>query len=347
MKNIKSSIQQNVDLTSLNTLRVPAKAKYFARVQSKEQLQEIVTGKYSNHPVFILGGGSNILFVDDYEGLIIQPEILGREIIKEDSKNVWLKAGAGENWHSLVRFCVKKGWGGIENLSLIPGRAGAAPIQNIGAYGVEFESVFHLLEAVEIATGEQQIFYKDDCNFGYRDSIFKRCLKGKYIITSVTIKLDKEPQINTSYGSVQQKLDKKGIENPSILDLSDTIIEIRNSKLPNPAKIANAGSFFKNPIVNNAFFQTLKEEYPNVPGYAVGEDHTKVPAGWLIEKTGWKGKTVGNIGTFRQQALVIVNKGGATGREIWALAKDIQHSAAQKFNIALVPEVNVVGGAKI
>ncbi len=342
MKKTASLIHKNTDLTALNTLRVPARTKYFARVQTKEQLREALRRNDSDHPVFVLGGGSNVLFVDDYEGMIIQPDITGKEVVKEDQNHVWLKIGAGENWHELVLFCVKKGWGGIENLSLIPGRAGAAPIQNIGAYGVEFEEVFHSLSATEIATGKEKIFYKEDCDFGYRDSIFKRKLKNKFIITDVTIRLDKTPRINASYGSVRQKLDAKEINNPSVRDISDAVIEVRNSKLPNPTILANAGSFFKNPVVENTVFKQLKDEFAEMPHYAIDEHRTKVPAGWLIEKTGWKGKEVGNVGVYEQQALVIVNRGGATGREILALAKEIQRSVAEMFNIDLVPEVNIV-----
>ncbi len=337
------SIQQDVDLTPLNTLRVSVAAKYFTAVKSKRRLREILSKRDIDYPVFVLGGGSNVLFVKDFQGLVIQPDIIGKKIIDEDKEHVWLKAGAGENWHDLVRFCVKKGWGGIENLSLIPGRAGAAPIQNIGAYGVEFEEVFHSLTAIEIATGRERKFYEGDCNFGYRDSIFKQRLKNKFVITDVTMKLDKFPELNTSYGSLQQELNKKGIKNPSIKDISEAVVEIRNSKLPDPAEIANAGSFFKNPAIDNAVFRELKKEFPHIPGYAIDGNQTKVPAGWLIEKTGWKGKVKGNVGTFRQQALVIVNKGGASGREILSLAKEIQQSVIQKFGIALVPEVNIIG----
>lgn len=337
-------IQENFDLTSLNTFRVSAKAKYYVRVQSKDELKK-TTFEFCDQTIFVLGGGSNVLFVNDFEGLIIHPEIKGKQVVNEDSNQVWLKVGAGENWHELVRYCVQKGWGGIENLSLIPGWAGAAPIQNIGAYGIEFEEVFHSLTAIEIATGKSTVFFKEDCHFSYRDSIFKRELKNKYVITDVTICLNKEPKVNISYGSIQGVLNEKGIKDPSIHDISDIVIKIRNSKLPDPAIIPNAGSFFKNPVITNNFFEELKNRFPEIPHYLVDENHTKIPAGWLIEKTGWKGKERGKAGVYHQQALVIINKGGATGRQILDLANDIQQSVSTMFGITLVPEVNVIDNA--
>lgn len=336
-------VERYVDLAAYNTLNVQAEAAYFARVTSKSQLKTLLQKpEWKEKSKFILGGGSNVLFVDDFDGLIIQMAIKGKEVVEETSEYVQLKIGAGENWHQLVRYCVEEGWGGIENLSLIPGTVGAAPIQNIGAYGVELQDVFHSLTAVEISTGKERIFKEEDCAFGYRDSIFKQQYKGRYVVTDITLTLQKNPAINTSYGAIQQKLNEKGIENPGIRDVSDIVIEIRNSKLPNPAELANAGSFFKNPIISQAEYDRLLSNYPEMPGYAVDENRVKVPAGWLIEAAGWKGKVVGNVGTYRQQALVIVNHGGASGAEILELADSIQQAVKDKFEIELVPEVKII-----
>lgn len=343
MPNFDSFVQKDVNLGPYNTLKVSVNASFFASIQSQKQLQKVLKQNESLHPVFVLGGGSNVLFVNDFDGLVLHPKFLGKKIVKEDNRHVWLKVGAGENWHQTVRHCVAKGWGGIENLSLIPGWVGAAPIQNIGAYGVELQQVFESLCAIELKTGKIHTFYKSDCNFGYRDSIFKHQCKNKFIITEVTLKLDKKPKLNTSYGAIQTKLDEKRLKHPTISDISNIVIEIRNSKLPDPVRLANAGSFFKNPVVSDDTFKQLKVEFPNIPGYVINKSNTKVPAGWLIEQTGWKGRTEGNVGTYRQQALVIVNLGGASGEDILAVAKKIQQSVAKKFDIELIPEVNIVG----
>jgi|AntRauTorcE11897_2_1112592.scaffolds.fasta_scaffold02224_5 UDP-N-acetylmuramate dehydrogenase len=336
-------IQDDINLAPFNTLGVPAKAKYFLSVRTVDELIAILPVDKQFSSIFVLGGGSNILFMDDYEGLILHIAIRGKEVIRENENHIYLKIGAGENWHETVRYCVEKGWGGIENLSLIPGTTGAAPIQNIGAYGVEIEEVFESLTAIELETGSRHIFNKEDCRFAYRDSIFKQELKGKYAVADVTLKLSKNPELNTSYGAIKDMLDERKITEPTIQDISDIVIEIRNSKLPDPAKLGNAGSFFKNPIITDENYHNLKQEYPAMPGYSVDDARTKVPAGWLIEQTGWKGKVVGQAGTYRQQALVIVNHGDATGQEILQLAKMIQESVYEKFDIELVPEVNIVG----
>jgi len=336
-------IQDDINLAPFNTLGVPAKAKYFLSVRTVDELIAILPVDKQFSSIFVLGGGSNILFMDDYEGLILHIAIRGKEVIRENENHIYLKIGAGENWHETVRYCVEKGWGGIENLSLIPGTTGAAPIQNIGAYGVEIEEVFESLTAIELETGSRHIFNKEDCRFAYRDSIFKQELKGKYAVADVTLKLSKNPELNTSYGAIKNMLDERKITEPTIQDISDIVIEIRNSKLPDPAKLGNAGSFFKNPIITDENYHNLKQEYPAMPGYSVDDARTKVPAGWLIEQTGWKGKVVGQAGTYRQQALVIVNHGDATGQEILQLAKMIQESVYEKFDIELVPEVNIVG----
>ncbi len=339
----ESLVETDVDLQPHNTLNISAKARYFASVESEHQLKGILRHpKTEGLKIMVLGGGSNVLFAEDFDGLVLHIEIKGREVVKETDDYVWLKIGAGENWHQTVRYCVGQGWGGIENLSLIPGTVGAAPIQNIGAYGVELQEVFEYLEAVDIEGRETRRYEKEHCEFGYRDSIFKGELKGIVIVTNVVLKLSKNPVLNTSYGAIQAELEKRNLDQPTIRDISDIVIDIRNSKLPNPDLLGNAGSFFKNPIVKNEIYNRIKEEYPEAPGYKMGEYKTKVPAGWLIEEAGWKGKVVGNTGTYKQQALVIVNHGGATGGEILNLADQIKKSVKEQFGIALVPEVNIV-----
>lgn len=337
-------ISTNIELRPYNTLGVEAMASYFVTVNSVDQLRNVLENhSVKQDPVLILGGGSNILFVDDYPGLVINIDITGIDVVDENEKNITIRAGAGENWHGLVQYCVERNWGGIENLSLIPGKAGAAPIQNIGAYGVELQDVFVSLEALEIDTGILHTFEKEDCRFGYRESIFKREYKDRFVITSIVLALSKQPEVQTSYGAIEDKLKEKGIENPTIRDISNIVIGIRNSKLPDPSDLGNAGSFFKNPVVDKGIYDKIRNEYPDVPGYPVNESKIKVPAGWLIEQTGWKGKIKGNAGTYRQQALVIVNHGGATGREILELANEIKGSVVNRFGIELVPEVNIIG----
>lgn len=340
----ESLVQTNVDLKPYNTLNISATARYFASVDSTDRLREILQHpELADMSIRILGGGSNMLFVGDYKGLVLHIDIKGREVIDENDDHIWLKIGAGENWHQTVRHCVEKGWGGIENLSLIPGTVGAAPIQNIGAYGVELSEVFEWLDGLDIEGRASRRYEKEFCEFGYRDSIFKGELKGIVIVTHVVLKLDKDPSVNTSYGSIQDELEKQNIEDPTIRDISDIVINIRNRKLPDPDALGNAGSFFKNPIVKDEVYDGIKETYPEAPGYAMENGKTKVPAGWLIEEAGWKGKEVGNVGTYEQQALVIVNHGGATGEEIIELSKKIQQSVTDKFGIALEPEVNIIG----
>jgi len=339
-------IVKDQSLTAYNTLGVKARADRFVSIRSEEQLKKILTlPELDTLPRFVLGGGSNVLFIGSFSGLVIHMAIEGIETVKEDEDHVWVRVGAGENWHQFVMYCVEMGWGGVENLSLIPGTVGAAPIQNIGAYGVELSEVFDSLSALHAETAETRIFEGAECRFGYRDSIFKNELKGKYIITRVTLRLSKNPVLNTSYGTIRSKLEEKGIGDPTIRDVSDAVIEIRNSKLPDPSNLGNAGSFFKNPVIADSRFEELKRRYPEMPGYPVEDGNggrVKVPAGWLIEETGWKGKKVGHAGTYRQQALVIVNHGGATGEEILELAEKIRNSVQETFGIELVPEVNII-----
>ena len=336
----KLSIHKDFDLSSFNTMGVSSKAAFFAEVASVPELQEAIKfAKDKNLEILVLGGGSNILFKKDFDGLVIYNALKGRDFLSE----IDLKIASGENWHELVLFCVENGLGGIENLSLIPGSVGAAPIQNIGAYGVELENVFSSLEAFMIDSGELKTFTKDECNFGYRESIFKKELKGKAVITSVTLRLSKDHTVNTSYKALSEKLLEKGISEPDIKDISDCVIEIRQSKLPDPKQIGNTGSFFKNPVISVQHFNQLKSEYPDLPSYPVTERQVKVPAGWLIEKAGWKGKRIGDAGVHDKQALVLVNHGNATGEEIWNLATEICLSICTEFEINLIPEVNLIG----
>ncbi len=336
-------VSSNVDLQPYNTLNISATARYFAEVESEEKLRNILRHPQTgNRKIVVLGAGSNVLFTDDFDGLVLHINIQGREVINETEEHVWLKIGAGEDWHQTVRYCVDQGWGGIENLSLIPGTVGAAPIQNIGAYGVELQEVFEWLEGMDIEGRAIRRYEKQDCEFGYRDSIFKGELKGIVIVTNVVLKLSKNPTLNTSYGAIQSMLEERDITSPTIEDISDIVIDIRNSKLPHPDTLGNAGSFFKNPIVNKKVYERIKGTYPQAPGYSMGNGKLKVPAGWLIEEAGWKGKVVGNAGTYKQQALVIVNHGGATGQEIMELATKIRESVLEEFGIELVPEVNII-----
>lgn len=342
-KSLNEIVHQDVQLQPYNTLDVSAKARLFATISSVDELQQLLQeSPVDTDDILVLGGGSNILFADNFPGLVLQMAIKGKEIVRENDSFVWLEIGGGENWHQTVRYAINKGWGGIENLSLIPGTVGAAPIQNIGAYGVELADVFERLEAVNIESAGVHTFDKEECEFGYRDSIFKRELKGKFAITKVVLKLSKNPEINSSYGAIQSELEKRNISEPTIRDISDIVISIRNNKLPNPEALGNAGSFFKNPVVEAENFERLQQSYPQIPGYELSENEIKVPAGWLIEEAGWKGKRIGNTGTFRQQALVIVNHGGATAEEILNLAAKIQETVREKFEIDLVPEVNII-----
>lgn len=338
-----SHIQADKNLQAYNTLGIASHAKYFAEITGIEQLQETLSDPaFATERKLVLGSGSNVLFVRDFNGLVLHVAIPGITRVGENEQHVWVRSGAGVIWHDLVRYCVRRGWGGIENLSLIPGTVGAAPIQNIGAYGVELEEVFHELQAVDIDTGKKRLFTREECRFGYRDSIFKRELNGKYVITDVTLRLDKDSVINDSYGAIRERLREKGVTNPTIRDISDTVIEIRQRKLPDPKDLGNAGSFFKNPVVSDETFARLQSEYPDIPGYPQEDSGIKVPAGWLIEAAGWKGKVIGNVGTYRNQALVIVNHGNATGREIMNLARRIRESVSDQFGIELVPEVNII-----
>jgi UDP-N-acetylmuramate dehydrogenase len=335
-------IQQNISLKPYNTFSIDRKARFFVAVQSLEDLNELTPLPEFGLSKMILGGGSNILLTKDFDGIVVKNSIKGIEVINEDDDNVWLKVNAGENWHELVMHCIENGWGGIENLSLIPGQAGAAPMQNIGAYGVELKDVFESLDAWHIERGQIETFNKEECRFGYRESVFKKEKKDKYIILSIVLRLSKKPGINTSYGVIEQVLKERGIENPGIREVSDAVISIRQSKLPDPAKIGNAGSFFKNPEVSKEVFLKVKSQFEDVPSYPIDENTVKIPAGWLIEKAGWKGRTFDNYGVHAHQALVLVNYGGADGNAIKQLAFDIKADIEFKFGIELTPEVNII-----
>ncbi|AWV88729.1 UDP-N-acetylmuramate dehydrogenase [Bradymonas sediminis] len=334
--------EYNIDIAPFTTFGVRARTQYFAAFSSVEALRALLSD-VGERELLILGGGSNMLFVRDFQGVTLRNLITGIERVDEDKDSVVLNVGAGENWHEFVLFAIAQGLGGVENLSLIPGSVGASPIQNIGAYGVEIKDVFESLEAVEIATGAARTFDLDACDFGYRDSIFKRELRGKYVITSVSFRLSKAPVLNTSYGTIEQELAARQIAQPTIKNVSDAVIAIRRSKLPDPAEIGNGGSFFKNPIIPHAQFLALKKRFEEMPSYPVDEDSVKVPAGWLIDQAGWKGKTFGACGVHKRQALVLVNYGDATGAEIYALSERIIDDIFERYGIRLEREVNMIG----
>jgi UDP-N-acetylmuramate dehydrogenase len=340
---ITMKIQENISLKAFNTFGIEARAKYFASFTSIAELQELLNPKpQTPNPKLVLGGGSNILLTHDVDGFVLKNEIKGIEIVREDEDHVYLKAGAGENWHSFVMHCVQNNYAGIENLSLIPGNVGASPMQNIGAYGVEIKDVFHELEAVHIEDKTTRRFGLQDCEFGYRESVFKRKYRDQFVISSVTYRLSKKPNFNTSYGAINQELEKMGVKQLSIAAISQAVVNIRSSKLPDPKEIGNAGSFFKNPQVPNQQFNELKSNYTNMPSFPVDEHHTKIPAGWLIEQCGWKGYRKGDAGCYPKQALVLVNYGHATGKEIFELSKGIINSVKEKFGIELEREVNII-----
>lgn len=338
------TVNHQVDLKAYNTFGISVRAKELVVVKTVEEIQQLISkGTFNNQKTLILGGGSNVLFTEDFDGLVIKLEIKGKTIIHESDDEVILKAGAGEPWHELVMYCVGQNWGGVENLSLIPGTLGAAPMQNIGAYGVEIKNVIEEVEVIHIETGKVSAFQNAACEFGYRESIFKQKERGKYIISSVTLRLTKKNhRFATEYGAIQDTLKQMGVNKPSIKDVSDAVIHIRRSKLPDPGKIGNAGSFFKNPSVPNDHYHSLQKNYPTIPGYVSEGNMTKIPAAWLIEQCGWKGKTFDSIGVHPLQALVIVNYGGGEGKKIWELALAIQQSVKEKFNITILPEVNVI-----
>jgi UDP-N-acetylmuramate dehydrogenase len=337
-------IEENKDLKAFNTFGFNVKAKYFATIQSKDELQELIhTDLYQREKRLILGGGSNVLFKKDFNGLLIKVDLKGMTVMSQSEDSILLKVASGEAWHELVLHCVENNWGGIENLSLIPGLVGAAPIQNIGAYGTEVKNVITLVEAIDLKTGLTKSFTNEECSFGYRESVFKNTLREKYFISSITLTLTKKNHhLNTSYGAIHDTLKSMNIDQPTIKSISDAVIAIRQSKLPDPRVIGNAGSFFKNPSITINHYHLLQKSNPTIPSYPSANQEVKVPAGWLIEQCGWKGKKVNNVGVHPQQALVLVNYGDGSGEDIFNLAMKISFSVKEKFNIELTPEVNII-----
>lgn len=331
----------NKDLKPFNTFGLTSIAERLVHIDQPAELEAFFS-EHPQAPTLVLGGGSNLLLTRDLPGTTLRIEFPGIELIDQDKEHFYVKAGAGVVWHEFVLAAIANGWAGVENLSLIPGSVGAAPMQNIGAYGVEIKEVFHALEAFIIGDKSVETFSKVDCQFGYRESVFKRALKNKAIITSVTFKLNKTPRFNTSYGAIDAELERMNVNDVTIKAISDAVIAIRQSKLPDPKKIGNSGSFFKNPVIATNHFTHLQKSYPEIVGYPSGDRHTKVAAGWLIEKAGYKGKRIRNFGVHDKQALVLVNHGGATGAEVFALSEEIIEAIKDQFGIELEREVNII-----
>jgi UDP-N-acetylmuramate dehydrogenase len=334
-------ILTDYSLKTYNTFGIEAKAKQFVAVHSIAELQTVLTENPTTKK-FILGGGSNMLLTQNIDALVIHVDLKGKEIIDENDDFAWVESQAGENWHEFVSWTIDQNLGGLENLSLIPGNVGTTPIQNIGAYGAEIKDTFVLCEALHIETQELVVFKKDECKFGYRESIFKNEVKDEFIITSVVFKLTKRNhQLNTSYGAIETELANQNISNPTLKDVSNAVIAIRKSKLPDPKELGNSGSFFKNPVILKTDFEKIQQQFPDMPHYVVSETEVKVPAGWLIEQAGFKGKRFGDAGIHKNQALVLVNYGNATGQEILAVAHDIQETVLKTYGIAIQAEVNI------
>ncbi len=335
---------QDQSLKAFNTFGIDQKCSWFCVLNHENDLYEV--RKFLQEfpmPLLIIGGGSNLLLTHDYDGLVVKNQLKGIQVIKEEGNDVYVKAMAGEIWHQFVMWTIEHDFAGLENLSLIPGCVGAAPMQNIGAYGVEIKDTFFELEAIDLISGEKRIFTNSECKFGYRESVFKNEVKGKYIITSVTFKLSKTPAFKTTYGAIQQELEVMGVEKLDIHSISQAVINIRSSKLPDPAKIGNAGSFFKNPVVEQQTADQLKQNHPDAPVYPAANGQSKLAAGWLIEQAGWKGKTIDErYGVHKMQALVLVNYGGAKGNEVYQLSEDILKDVKAKFGVELEREVNIL-----
>jgi UDP-N-acetylmuramate dehydrogenase len=334
------TIQSNFSLKAYNTFGIEAKAKQFVSAHSIADIKEVLL---LNQEIFILGGGSNMLLTQNIDRLVVHVDLKGIFVVNEDENHVWVKANAGENWHEFVLWCIDHNYGGIENLSLIPGNVGTTPIQNIGAYGIEIKDVFASCEAINIISKDIKEFNKEDCQFGYRESIFKNVLKEQFIITSVVFKLTKQKhKTNSTYGAIETELANNNISKPTIKDISNAVIAIRKSKLPDPKELGNSGSFFKNPIISSDKYKELHKKHPEMPHYVISETEVKVPAGWLIEQAGFKGKRFGDAGIHKNQALVLVNYGNATGKEIVAVSKNIQRTILEKYEIAIEAEVNII-----
>ncbi|TRO65565.1 UDP-N-acetylmuramate dehydrogenase [Christiangramia sabulilitoris] len=335
-------ILRNYSLREYNSFGIDVKADKFISIENVADLKEVLRKNYSSE-LFVLGGGSNMLLTGDIHKTVVHIALKGKRIISETDEEVIVEAEAGENWHQFVLWTLEQNFGGLENLSLIPGNVGTAPIQNIGAYGVELKDTFYSCRAMNVQTLEEKKFSLEDCDFEYRNSVFKHKLKGQYIITSVQFRLSKKDhRLNTDYGAITSELEKNKITSPTIQDISKAVIAIRNSKLPDPKKIGNSGSFFKNPVVNAEKYKELITEFPEMPSYKISEDVVKIPAGWLIEKAGFKGYRNGDAGVHKNQALVLVNYGAATGEEIFYLSRKIQSAIKDKFDIELEAEVNII-----
>jgi len=335
-------IEENKSLKAFNTFGIDHNARFYVSVSTISELKEVLSNT-SHKNIFILGGGSNMLLTQDLDALVIHLNLKGIEVLSENENTVQLKVMAGENWHEFVANCIENNYGGLENLSLIPGNVGTAPIQNIGAYGIELKDSFVRCNTVDTKTLTEQAFSKDECEFGYRSSIFKNREKGRYIITEVVFELSKRNhKKSTAYGAIQEQLTAKDVKNPTIKDISEAVITIRQSKLPDPKKLGNSGSFFKNPIIDQTRFKEFRTKNPQAPYYEVSPTSYKIPAGWLIEQIGFKGKRFGDAGVHKNQALVLVNYGNATGSEIWELAMQIQKKVKEEFGIYIEPEVNII-----
>jgi len=336
-------VKENFSLKKYNTFGIDVSTKYFIELTTDSKIENFIKeNPYKTLPILILGGGSNILFTKNFDGIILKIETKGIEIIRENDESIFVKAKAGELWNDLVNFCVEKNFGGIENLALIPGCVGASPIQNIGAYGSEMKDTFFELEAIDILHGQRKIFSQQECRLAYRNSIFKNELKGKYIILSVTFKLQKTPVINITYSALSKELQKLNLEKPTVEAVRDTVCKIRESKLPDPEIIGNAGSFFKNPSVTVDKYKELKEKFPEIVAYPTEDGNYKLAAGWMIDQCGWKGKRKGNAGVHEKQALVLVNLGNATGNEILDLAREVRASVKNMFDVDIEFEVNII-----
>ena len=337
-------MKTNVNLKPYNSFGFDAVARYFVEINDLRDLQVLIkSGELQMHKTLILSGGNNILFTDDcFDGIVVFMNTKGIEILHNEGNDIILRAQAGEDWPEFVQFCVGKGWHGVENLAHIPGKVGAAPVQNIGAYGMELKDSFLQCEAMDLITGETKVFSKEECHFGYRESIFKGELKGRYIITTVDFLLKKSAPLHLEYGNIKAYLEQNGIENPTLQQLHDAICAIRDAKLPDVKLIGSAGSFFKNPVIDRAQFEVLQKDFPDMPHYDEPDGRVKVPAGWLIEKAGWKGWRDEHVGVYEKQALVLVHYGGGKGEDIVELATKIQDSVEQKVGIRISPEVNFV-----
>ena len=334
---------ENHSLLPYNTFGVDVDAQYLVEYDSEEELAQLLSLDLLRENKFLhIGGGSNLLFIGNYQGVILHSHIMGIEVKKVTDTDVFVRVGSGVVWDDFVAYCVAKNYGGVENLSLIPGEVGATPIQNIGAYGVEVKDVIYKVECIDVASGEKRIFTNPECKFAYRNSIFKHELKGKYIVTAVWFKLSRQPKINVNYGSLAEEI--KQYPEPTILEVRQAVVAIRQRKLPEPKVLGNAGSFFLNPVINKNHFEKLQQQYPDMPFYDLHDGTFKVPAGWLIEQCGWKGKSVGKVAVHGSQALVLINKGGANGLDIINLSDSIRASVREKFEIELTPEVNLIFG---